>query len=229
MEPEHLSWYQLTLEPNTAFHRRPPSLPDEAGILEIESAGRALLAAHGFRRYEISAYRRGEHRCGHNLNYWQFGDYLGIGAGAQGKVTIACDGSILRRAKPRNPRTYVEQAGSTAAVSVERVDGEQRALEFMMNALRLPDGIHTALFEERTGLPLAAVAAPLQAAAARGWLRSDTERIEPTPAGLTLLNSMLELFVPEPERAAKARARDRHSPGLAALGAADRSTADQPL
>src|SRR5690606_23310645 len=118
--PAHVSWYQLTLEPNTAFHRRPPPLPDEDVVLDIEARGRALLAAAGYERYEVSAYARPGFRCRHNLHYWRFGDYVGIGAGAHGKHTSA-DGEILRRAKTRNPRTYMELAGTDAAVRIERI------------------------------------------------------------------------------------------------------------
>ena len=147
LEPTHVSWYQLTLEPGTAFHRRPPpALPTEEIILDIEAAGRELLAARGFERYEISAYARTGYRCAHNLSYWRFADYLGIGAGAHGKLT-GRDGTILRRTKTRNPRTYVELAGTAAAVSVTPVESSAaRTLEFMMNALRLADGIELAVF-----------------------------------------------------------------------------------
>ena len=192
----HLSWYQLTLEPNTAFHRRPPPLPDEDVVREIEERGRALLARSDFERYEVSAYARPGHRCVHNLNYWQFGDYLGIGAGAHGKVSDPECGTIERRAKQRNPRTYLEQAGSEGAVATERIDSaEQIALEFLMNALRLPDGVSAACYEERTGRPLAALEDPLREAVRRGWLKADPGRLVPTPAGLLVLNRLLALFL----------------------------------
>src|SRR5690606_6767563 len=123
-------------------------------VLEIESAGRSLLARSGFERYEVSAYARPEFRCRHNLHYWRFGDYVGIGAGAHGKLTSA-DGAIERRAKTRNPRTYMDVAGTPAAVRVERIDKPaQIALEFLMNALRLPDGVEVEHFERSTGLPI---------------------------------------------------------------------------
>lgn len=192
--PAHLSWYQLTLEPNTAFHRSPPRLPDEAAILDIEAAGRAALAAGGYQRYEVSAYAQPGRQCRHNLNYWRFGDYLGIGAGAHGKLARA-DGVVERRAKTRNPRTYVHLAGTAAGVSVERVERpDEISLEFLMNALRLPDGVSRALYEERTGLPLAQIEAPLAEAARRGWLVADAQRLAPTPAGLQSLNAVLRLF-----------------------------------
>jgi oxygen-independent coproporphyrinogen-3 oxidase len=195
LAPTHLSWYQLTLEPNTAFHRRPPPLPDEELVGEIEESGRALLARDGYERYEVSAYARPGHRCVHNLNYWRFGDYLGIGAGAHGKVTVPEEGAIERRAKQRNPRTYVEQAGAERAVTVERIESPQQiALEFLMNALRLPDGVSAASYEERTGRPLSAIEQPLREAVRRGWLETDPGSLKTTASGLQGLNALLALF-----------------------------------
>ena len=195
LAPEHLSWYQLTLEPNTAFERRPPPLPDDDVVASIEEQGRALFAAHGYERYEVSAYARPGRRCLHNLNYWQFGDYLGIGAGAHGKVTLPAAGEIARRAKTRNPRTYVQQAGSAAATGEERVAKRaQIALEFLMNALRVLDGTPVEMFEARAGQPAAAIGAARAAAIARGWLAADPERLCATPAGAEKLNRLLELF-----------------------------------
>ena len=196
LAPEHLSWYQLTLEPNTAFERRPPPLPDDDVVASIEEQGRALLAAHGYERYEVSAYARPGRRCLHNLNYWQFGDYLGIGAGAHGKVTLPAAGEIARRAKTRNPRTYVQQAGSAAATGEERVAKRaQIALEFLMNALRVLDGTPIEMFEARAGQPAAAIGAARAVAIARGWLGAEPDRLRATPKGLEKLNKLLELFV----------------------------------
>ena len=195
LAPAHISWYQLTLEPNTAFHRRPPVLPDEDAVLEIEGRGRALLDAHGYRRYEISAYAQPGRECLHNLNYWQFGDYLGIGAGAHGKITQARERGIERRVKQRNPRTYVERAGDPFATAVERVEpGRQIIIEFLMNALRLPRGVSTESYEARTGHSLAAIEEPLRSAVARGWMEPRTDRLVPTAMGLELQNSLLALF-----------------------------------
>ena len=195
LEPEHVSWYQLTLEPNTAFERRPPELPDDNVVAKIEEQGRALLGAHGYERYEISGYARRGRRCLHNLNYWQFGDYLGVGAGAHGKVTLPEAGQIARRAKTRNPRTYQLQAGNAAATSEERVaTREQAALEFLMNALRLLDGTTVETFEARAGQPEGAIGAARAAAAARGWLSAEPGRLRATPSGLERLNKLLELF-----------------------------------
>jgi len=194
-EPPHLSWYQLTLEPNTAFHRKPPPLPAEELVLEIEHRGRELLAAHGYARYEVSAYARAGQRCAHNLNYWQFGDYLGIGAGAHGKVTLPGAGAIERRAKTRNPRTYTNAAGTPRAVAVERIaDARQIAVEFLMNALRLPDGVPFALFQQRAGQEIAAIERPLRDARTRGWLADEPGVLRPSSAGLEGLNRLLALF-----------------------------------
>ncbi|HUL82746.1 MAG TPA: radical SAM family heme chaperone HemW [Gammaproteobacteria bacterium] len=195
LDPPHLSWYQLTLEPNTAFHRKPPPLPAEDVVLETERRGRELLGAHGYARYEVSAYARAGQRCAHNLNYWRFGDYLGIGAGAHGKVTLPGDGVVERRAKTRNPRTYSTAAGTPRAVAIERIaDARQIAVEFLMNALRLPGGVPVALFEQRAGQELAAIEEPLRDARARGWLAEEPGMLRPTAAGLEVLNRLLALF-----------------------------------
>jgi putative oxygen-independent coproporphyrinogen III oxidase len=195
LEPSHISWYQLTLEPNTAFQRRPPQLPDDEVVAAIENEGRARLAAHGYARYEISAYARPEQRCRHNVNYWQFGDYLGLGAGAHGKVTLPGEGAIARRAKARNPRTYRQQAGTAAAVVEERVaTPPQAALEFLMNALRVLDGVPGSMFEARAGQPLEAIEAPRRAAVVHGWLAPEVTTLRATSAGLEKLNRLLALF-----------------------------------
>jgi putative oxygen-independent coproporphyrinogen III oxidase len=194
LEPEHLSWYQLTLEPNTAFHRRPPALPDDALVAAIERAGRQRLEAHGFSRYEISAYAQPDRRCRHNLNYWQFGDYVGIGAGAHGKLTQP-DAAIERRMRLRNPRSYQARAGTPDCVSVERItDPESIRLEFLMNALRLIEGVPQQLLTERTGLALEPMGAAVAAAVERGWLDRNAERLRATPQGLEALNRLLALF-----------------------------------
>jgi oxygen-independent coproporphyrinogen-3 oxidase len=193
-QPPHLAWYQLTLEPNTAFHRKPPPLPAEELVLEMERRGRALLADGGYRRYEVSAYERAG-RCAHNLNYWRFGDYLGIGAGAHGKVTLLSDGAIERRAKTRSPRTYQSAAGTAAAVAVERIDDAgQIAVELLMNALRLPEGVPVALFEERAGQAVGAIEEGRHAARACGWLADEPDVLRPTASGLEVLNRLLGLF-----------------------------------
>jgi oxygen-independent coproporphyrinogen-3 oxidase len=193
--PSHLSWYQLTLEPNTAFYRDPPGLPDDDCIVAIEARGRSLLEHCGYGRYEVSAYARPGFRCVHNLNYWQFGDYIGIGAGAHGKISDAANKVIERRSKQRNPRTYMAQAGTPAAVTVERIEAPQEVVvEFMMNALRLPGGTTVARFEERTGQPRATIDRPLREAASRGWVHIDRDGLRPTAAGMQMLNAVLALF-----------------------------------
>lgn len=193
--PDHLSWYQLTLEPNTAFFRRPPPLPEEEMVLDIERLGRELLEARGYRRYEISAYARADRRCRHNLHYWTFGDYLGIGAGAHGKITRAGEGVILRRAKRRNPRTYVQLAGRTEAATDERIDAPAAiALEFLMNALRLIEGVDAESFVQRTGLTLEHISGGLEQARQRGWVAAGSHRIQATDTGSRMLNRLLTLF-----------------------------------
>jgi len=190
----HLSWYQLTLEPNTHFERHPPPLPDEDTILTIEERGRALLEAAGFGRYEVSAFARPGLRCRHNLNYWQFGDYLGIGAGAHGKLTLE-SGAIERRSKARNPRTYLATAGTAAATATEKTESaDALALEFLMNALRLTEGVEATLLTARTGQALAGIEAGLAAAREKGWLTDDANRLRTTPAGLQSLNRLLALI-----------------------------------
>ena len=193
LAPEHLSWYQLTLEPNTAFHRRPPALPAEDVVLEIERAGRELIAAHGYERYEVSAFARAGRRCRHNLNYWEFGDYLGVGAGAHGKITRLDTQAVVRRAKQRNPRTYQAQAGSARACSEERIE-RGLVLECMMNGLRLVEGVTMEDFEARTATTREAIAPARAVGVVRGWLVDRADRLQATPAGLQMLNRLLELF-----------------------------------
>lgn len=200
LRPAHLSWYQLTLEPNTVFWSRPPAgLPDEDTVADIEQAGRARLAAAGLERYEISAYARTPgYRCRHNLNYWRFGDYLGIGAGAHGKLTLAAEGAIERRAKVRAPGSYLERAASPARVADRRRLGAgDAAFEFLLNALRLPRGFEPELFAERTGVPFAWIQAPLDAAEADGLIERGVDAVRPTAHGLDFHNDLLARFAAE--------------------------------
>jgi oxygen-independent coproporphyrinogen-3 oxidase len=188
LEPTHLSWYQLTIEPNTAFHQQPPPLPDDEQIHAMQEAGQAILAAHGFTTYEVSAHARAGRRCRHNLNYWRFGDYLGIGAGAHGKISLP--DAILRTRKPRHPRDYLQTPGQTD----ERPLGPGDAsLEFMMNALRLVDGFETDLFHRHTGLDTLPEEA-LSRARELELLERDGSRIRPTELGRRFLNDLLGLF-----------------------------------
>ncbi|HRW67501.1 MAG TPA: radical SAM family heme chaperone HemW, partial [Candidatus Competibacter sp.] len=157
LQPAHLSYYQLTLEPNTRFYRSPPLLPDDETIDVIQERAQEELARHGYPRYEVSAYARADRRCRHNLNYWEFGDYLGIGAGAHGKLSDPAAGQIQRLWKVKHPRDYLARAGTPAGVGGDApVREAELPLEFLMNALRLVEGVPAALFGERAGLPLAA-------------------------------------------------------------------------
>lgn len=195
LEPAHLSYYQLTIEPNTAFHHSPPLLPDDERIWNIFEGAQARLRDKGYKQYEVSAYSRQGSQCRHNLNYWHFGDYLGIGAGAHGKITDAPNQRIERRWKVRHPREYLRNDGETRIGGRGYLTRQDAALEFMMNALRLSEGFDTALFSARTGLPISEVAEPLRRAESRGLLYWDVNRIEPTEAGRNHLNELLELFV----------------------------------
>jgi putative oxygen-independent coproporphyrinogen III oxidase len=194
LAPPHLSWYQLTLEPNTRFAHQPPPLPDDDLLWDMQEAGQRLLADAGLEQYEISAYARPGQQCRHNLNYWSFGDYLGIGAGAHGKLTLA-DGRILRRSKQRHPQAYLAGAGTTAAVAGERWLGtDDLPVEFMMNALRLNQGVDAALYGQHTGTELAAIAPLLAQARGRGLLDTDVARLAPTELGRRFLNDLLAVF-----------------------------------
>jgi len=192
LAPEHLSWYQLTVEPNTAFAATPPPLPDDDRAWEIEEAGLARLAAAGFAHYEVSAHARPGRQCQHNLNYWEFGDYLGIGAGAHGKLTRS-DGAIERRWKARHPSEYLATAGGKPAGS-HRLDPDDLRLEFALNALRLADGVPLHLFTARTGLPITVLAPVLERARALGLLEAAPDRLAPTPLGRRFLNQLIGLF-----------------------------------
>ena len=197
LAPTHLSHYQLTLEPNTVFAARPPQgLPDEDGAWDMQEACQARLAEAGFAQYEISAYARPGRQCAHNLNYWRFGDYLGIGAGAHGKLTLGADQQVLRRWKVKHPTEYLAKAGTAAAIGGDEVLSPQRLpFDYMLNALRLNDGVPAALFEARTGLPLAAIADRLADARARGWLEPDPAWLRPTELGRRFANDVIGLFL----------------------------------
>jgi oxygen-independent coproporphyrinogen-3 oxidase len=195
LAPAHISHYQLTLEPNTLFAVRPPVLPDDDAAWDMQEACQARLAASGYLQYEVSAYAPGDRRCRHNLAYWTFADYLGIGAGAHGKLTGAA-GAVVRTRKPMLPRSYLEQAAAAAPLGTrEPVAREQLPFEYMLNALRLVDGCALADFELRTGLPRDAIAGPLAAAQRHGWLDIDGDRVQPTDEGRRLLNDLIALFM----------------------------------
>ena len=197
LQPAHLSHYQLTLEPNTVFAvRTPAGLPDEDGAWDMQEACQARLAAAGFGQYEVSAYARAGRQCRHNLNYWQFGDYLGIGAGAHGKLTLGASQEVLRRWKLRHPTEYQAKAGTPAAIGGDEVLTASRLpFDFMLNALRLNAGVPVAMFEARTGLPRAAIADHLATAHARGWLEPDPDWLRPTELGRRFANDVIGLFL----------------------------------
>lgn len=195
LSPAHLSHYQLTMEPGTQFAAKPPPLPGEDAATEMLSACYERLAAADFSQYEISAYASPGRQCRHNLNYWSFGDYVGVGAGAHGKITFADRGEIVRTTQQREPRRY--QAGSPAAITRTRVAAADLPFEFMMNALRLAEGFETRWFSERTGLEWAAVSVNLERLAARKLLVIEGSMCQPTPLGLRFLNEMLVSLLPE--------------------------------
>jgi oxygen-independent coproporphyrinogen-3 oxidase len=199
--PPHLSFYHLTIEPNTLFHRYPPSLPDDDAAAEIGEAVETAATEAGYRHYEISAFARPGSECRHNLNYWQFGDYLGIGAGAHSKLSFP--DRIVRQIRYKQPQQYLEQVARGAALAEDReVARSEVGFEFMLNALRLNDGVPLALFAERTGFPSTIVAGPIEAAERRGLLARDHERIGPTALGRRFLNDLQAMFLP-PERSAQ--------------------------
>lgn len=191
--PPHLSWYNLTIEPNTVFQQKKPPLPNDDAIAEMESSGKALLKSHGLLQYEVSAYSQIGHACQHNLNYWQFGDYIGIGAGAHGKITDFHNHTITRYWKTRYPKNYLEAEFNYLAGS-KIISPPERPIEFMLNALRLNNGISIAYFEERTQLPIVTIASKLKKAESRGLLTVYNQTIIPTPLGRQFLNDLLTLF-----------------------------------
>ena len=200
LDPAHVSHYQLTLEPNTVFAAKPPAgIPGEDDAWDIQEACIDDLAAAGFAQYEVSAYARDGRQCAHNLNYWRFGDYLGIGAGAHGKISSGADQSILRRWKLKSPRDYLAAAASPARIGGDQLlTDAQRPFDYMLNALRLVEGFALADFESRTGLPRAAIAPQLAVAIDRGWLEArdgDGTWLLPTELGRRFTNDVVSLFL----------------------------------
>jgi len=190
-QPPHLSWYQLTLEPNTEFYSRPADLPDDDRLWAIYSQGSEFLKQQGFRDYEVSAWSLPGRESRHNLNYWTFGDYLALGAGAHGKISHS-DGCIRRYWKTRQPEAYLNRIGSRTA-GTEVVGTNELPLEFLMNALRLTEGVDEQVFTQRTGLPLTSVAVKLEQLRTENLL--DPHRIQATELGQRYLNSLLERFL----------------------------------
>ena len=197
LQPAHLSHYQLTMEPNTAFAARPPEgLPDEDSAWDIQEACITRMADAGYAQYEVSAYARPGRQCAHNLNYWRFGDYLGIGAGAHGKISSGASGEVLRRWKPKNPRDFIAHAGTAQGIGGDDpIAPTNLPFDYMLNALRLVEGFSLADFESRTGLDRAVIAGELEAARARGWLEADGGHWRPTELGRRFTNDVIGLFL----------------------------------
>lgn len=194
LEPEHLSWYQLTIEPNTVFYKQRPTLPADEKIIDIQEAGLQLLQQTAFQQYEVSAYSQQHKQCQHNRNYWEFGDYLGIGAGAHSKITHTHQERINRSAKVRQPKDYIDPNKKFIAETHD-IPKEEVAFEFMLNALRLYENIRIDLFKERTGLKPEALFPTLKQAEAKKLLQWDNEKICLTPLGRQFLNDVVEMFL----------------------------------
>jgi putative oxygen-independent coproporphyrinogen III oxidase len=210
LSPAHLSHYQLTLEPGTVFAAHPPALPDEDQCAVMLEECRERLSAAGFAQYGVSAYARPGAQCRHNLNYWTFGDYVGVGAGAHGKLTFAASGRIVRTIQLREPRRYL--AAPDAALTQRTILPQDLPFEFMLNALRLTAGFATAIFIARTGLAWEAVEAPVRAALDAGLLASTTEGFRPSARGLRFLNDLLLDFLPETPKNSGASALSMATP-----------------
>lgn len=193
--PTHLSWYQLTLEPNTYFYRHPPKLPHDETIWEMTVEGRKMLEKNGLLQYEISAYSQEQQQCRHNLNYWQFGDYIGVGAGAHGKITNLSTQKITRYSKYKNPRDYLDNQKLFTEQEKE-ITSQELPFEFMLNALRLNKSVVLNLFTERTGLPIETLSPYLKKAISEGYLLENNGIITRTELGHYHLNSLLEIFIP---------------------------------
>jgi oxygen-independent coproporphyrinogen-3 oxidase len=195
LQPTHLSHYQLTLEPGTVFYHRPPPLPDHDVSWEMQVACQALMAKHGYRQYETSAYALDDWRCRHNLNYWEFGDYIGVGAGAHGKLTN--DQSIHRTVRCRQPRDYLSRSVADRVTEYRQVAVSEAPFEFMLNSLRLLEGFTIAQFEARTGVSISAIASQLRDAEHKGLLMPIDQRgYQPTEFGARFLNELQALFLP---------------------------------
>ena len=197
LAPTHISYYQLTLEPGTVFHARPPPLPDDEAAWRIQSECQALLSAAGYRQYEVSAYARDGFQCRHNLNYWLFGDYLGLGAGAHGKLSLELPDRILRTAKPKQPRDFQQRVAASSLGIGERnfIAIADLPFEFMLNALRLNEGFSNQCFESRTGLEAQVFRAAMQASADRGLIDATDVGWKPTDLGRRFLNDLQSRFL----------------------------------
>jgi oxygen-independent coproporphyrinogen-3 oxidase len=193
LAPTHLSWYQLTIEPNTHFSQFPPTLPEDDYIWEMQKKGQELLSQAGYAQYEISAYSKKNFQCQHNRNYWEFGDYLGIGAGAHSKITDPATGNVQRQWKIKHPKHYL--AATKFAAGEKWVQTDELPLEFMLNALRLYEPIPHSLFEMRTGLPITAIASSLQKAQDLGLLILGENDLSTTDRGKLYLNDLINCFM----------------------------------
>jgi len=189
----HISWYQLTIEPNTSFFSRPPILPEEDQLADIQDLGMQKLSSAGFSQYEISAFAKASEACRHNLNYWQFGDYLGIGAGAHGKLTMPENAEIIRTAKTRQPDHFMSRE-KTALASQKPIAQDQLSLEFMMNALRLTQGVNKELYNQRTGNNHSAIAELVNQLEEDGLLKNQTSNYCTTDRGMRFLDTVLQRF-----------------------------------
>ncbi|MGB5338898.1 MAG: radical SAM family heme chaperone HemW [Gammaproteobacteria bacterium] len=205
LQPAHISWYELTIEPNTWFHRHPPQQPDDGTLWDMQTAGRALLADGGYPRYEVSAFARPRRACGHNMNYWQFGDYLGIGAGAHAKLTDPANRTIQRITKVRHPRTYLDSAHTEQRIgSVQNLSTDDVILEYAMNALRLDQGFTAADFSAATGLHWACIEQRVATAIEADLLIEHNGVIRTSPRGERYLNDLLQSWIPATPRHARA-------------------------
>ncbi len=197
LKPTHLSWYQLTLEPNTLFYKHPPQLPNDDLVAEMQISGQDLLQRSCYDQYEVSAYAQAKQECQHNRNYWEFGDYVGIGAGAHGKITDA-DLTVTRYQKYRQPAQYIQQAQSGEPRSnTNQLSDADLQFEFMLNALRLKQGFHTELYTQRTGLDKSTLASGLKSAISRDLLSINNNHIVPTDRGWLYLNEAIQFFLEE--------------------------------
>jgi len=192
LNPPHLSWYQLTIEQNTLFHSKPPQLPDDEALWSIYEQGQKKLAGLGYEQYEISAYAKPGYQCQHNINYWQFGDYLGIGCGAHGKVTLLESNKIIRTVKIKHPKGYL--AAENYTFDVTEVPEDERALEYLMNRFRLISPIPKSEFEQRTGLSRTVINEGITKAKAKSLLTEDDEYWKLTPKGQMFVNELLSQF-----------------------------------
>ena len=197
LQPAHISHYQLTLEPNTVFFARPPQgIPDDDAAWDMQEHCQSLLAEAGYGHYEVSAYARAGRQCAHNLNYWRYGDYIGIGAGAHGKISLGADQRILRRWKVKHPAAYLAGAGGADSIGGDDdIAPARRPFEYMLNLLRLHEGFALADFQARTGLDARVIAPQLAEAAERGWLACTATHVRPTPLGRRFTNDLVSLFL----------------------------------